>query len=72
MLNEGLCKRLKRIRPNTNITMRVPVDVAESLKAIAPTRGFSGYQTLLKSYISEGLRRDEAKFDQASDTLGSS
>ena len=30
----------------------------------APTRGFSAYQTLLKSYISEGLRRDEAEADQ--------
>ena len=44
--------------------MRVPVDVIESLKAIAPLRGFTGYQTLLKSYISDGLRRDEAQLDQ--------
>ena len=64
MLNERLRKRLKKDRPNTTITMRIPVDVVESLKAIAPTRGFSGYQTLLKSYISEGLRRDEAEYDQ--------
>jgi hypothetical protein len=27
-------------------------------------RGFAAYQTLLRSYISEGLRRDEAQFDQ--------
>lgn len=64
MLNERLRKRLKKDRPNTTITMRIPVDVVESLKSIAPTRGFSGYQTLLKSYISEGLRRDEAEYDQ--------
>lgn len=64
MLNERLRKRLKKDRPNTTITMRIPVDVVESLKAVAPTRGFSGYQTLLKSYISEGLRRDEAAYDQ--------
>lgn len=64
MLNERLRKRLRKERPNTTITMRIPVDVVNSLKAIAPTRGFSGYQTLLKSYISEGLRRDEAEFDQ--------
>jgi hypothetical protein len=44
--------------------MRVPVDVVESLKAIAPTRGYGGYQTLLKSYISDGLRRDEAQIEQ--------
>lgn len=46
----------------TSITVRVPVDVVESMKAIAPQRGMAGYQTLLKSYLSEGLRRDEALF----------
>ena len=66
MLNERLRKRLKKDRPSTTITMRIPVDVVESLKAIAPAKGFSGYQTLLKSYISEGLRRDEAEYDQYS------
>ena len=66
MLNERLRKRLKKDRPSTTITMRIPVDVVESLKTIAPAKGFSGYQTLLKSYISEGLRRDEAEYDQYS------
>jgi len=64
MINEHLRKRLKKDRPTTTITMRIPVDVVESLKTIAPTRGFTAYQTLLKSYISEGLRRDEAEFEQ--------
>ena len=63
MLNERLKARLKKDRPSTTITMRIPADVVESLKIIAPKRGFSGYQTLLKSYVSEGLRRDEARFD---------
>ncbi len=60
MLNETLKTRLSKVRPVTSITLRIPVDVVESLKAIAPHKGYSGYQTLLKSYISEGLRRDEA------------
>jgi hypothetical protein len=64
MINERVKTRLRKDRPNTTITMRIPVDVVKSLKAIAPTRGFSAYQTLLKSYISEGLRRDEAEADQ--------
>ncbi len=64
MLNERLRKRLKKDRSSTTITMRIPVDVVESLKTIAPLRGFTGYQTLLKSYVSEGLRRDEAEYDQ--------
>jgi len=44
--------------------MRVPADVVESLKAVAPMHCFTAYQTLLKSYITEGLRRDEAQYDQ--------
>ena len=62
MLNETLKKRLVRDRPVTSITLRIPVDVVASLRAIAPRKGFSGYQTLLKAYISEGLRRDEAAY----------
>lgn len=62
MLTERLKSRLNKNRPMTSITLRVPVDVLESMKAIAPQRGFSGYQTLLKLYLSEGLRRDEALF----------
>ena len=52
----------------TSITLRIPVDVVESMKAIAPKRGLVGYQTLLKLYLSEGLRRDEAQlmFDPTS------
>ncbi|MDD2769791.1 MAG: hypothetical protein PHT19_13740 [Methylococcus sp.] len=46
----------------TSITLRIPVKVMESLKEIAPKSGFSGYQSLLKSCISERLRKDEAKY----------
>jgi hypothetical protein len=67
MLNDTLKKRLAKERPLTSITLRVPVDVIESLKAMAPHKGYRGYQTLLKSYISEGLRRDEAA--HASDAI---
>ena len=56
-------KRLAKDRPMTSITLRIPVDVVDSLKKIAPLKGFSGYQALLKAYIGEGLRRDEAQFE---------
>lgn len=46
----------------TTITLRIPVDIVESLKEIAPHKGWAGYQTLLKAYISEGLRKDETLF----------
>lgn len=62
MLTERLKTRLTKDRPMTSITLRIPVDVVESMKALAPQRGFTGYQTLLKSYLSEGLRRDEQQF----------
>lgn len=62
MLTDRLKKRLDKDRPMTTITLRIPVDVVESLKEIAPHKGFTGYQTLLKAYISEGLRKDEAQF----------
>lgn len=55
-------KRLDNDRAMTSITLRIPVDVVDSLKEIAPHKGFAGYQTLLKSYISEGLRQDEARY----------
>lgn len=62
MLNEILKKRLAKDRETTSITLRIPVDVVDSLKSIAPNKGYAGYQTLLKAYISEGLRRDEAAY----------
>lgn len=68
MLSERTQARIKKDREMTSITLRIPVDVVEAMKAIAPQRGFAGYQTLLKSYLSEGLRRDEAKFASVSQT----
>lgn len=59
MPSETLKERLRKDRPMTSITVRMPQDVVESMKRIAPLRGLKGYQTLLKLYLSEGLRRDE-------------
>lgn len=61
-ISETINARLSKDRPMTSITLRIPVDVVESMKSIAPKRGFAGYQTLLKSYLSDGLRNDEAKY----------
>ncbi|MET0230039.1 MAG: hypothetical protein ABW186_03815 [Rhodanobacteraceae bacterium] len=60
MIPDKIKKRLTKDRPMISITLRVPEDVVESLKAIAPRKGLSGYQALLKVYVGEGLRRDEA------------
>lgn len=55
---ETLKKRLHRDRPMTTITMRMPEDVIEDLKRLAPLLGFSGYQPLARAYIGQGLRAD--------------
>ncbi|MBI5625944.1 MAG: hypothetical protein HY935_01900 [Nitrosomonadales bacterium] len=59
---ERIKARLAKDRPLISITVRMPADVVDSMKEIAPQRGFSGYQSLMKSYIGEGLRRDEAQY----------
>ncbi|WP_425252784.1 hypothetical protein ACPJXG_26475 [Janthinobacterium sp. NFX145] len=66
MLSDRLKTRLAKDRPMTSITLRIPVDVVDAMKEIAPLRGFAGYQTLLKAYLSDGLRRDEAQLAQDS------
>jgi hypothetical protein len=54
-------ERLRKDRPMTVISMRIPDDVIEELKEIAPTLGFSGYQPLMRAYIGQGLRKDAAR-----------
>ncbi len=55
---ETLKKRLDRDRPMTSVTLRMPDDVVDDLKRIAPLLGFSGYQPLLRTYVGQGLRKD--------------
>lgn len=45
-------------RPTKPITIRMPLDVLEDLKRIAPLKGMSGYQALIKFYIGRCLRDD--------------
>ena len=40
------------------ISLRIPEDVIEDLKRVAPALGFSGYQPLMRAYIGQGLRAD--------------
>jgi predicted transcriptional regulator len=53
-----LNKRLRKDRPMTTISLRMPEDVVEDLKRVAPRLGFSGYQPLVRAYVGQGLRRD--------------
>jgi hypothetical protein len=49
----------------TTISMRLPEDVIEDLKEIAPALGFSGYQPLIRAYIGQGLRKDLARMENS-------
>jgi hypothetical protein len=55
---ETIKKRLSKDRPMVSVTLRMPEDVVNELKKIAPFKGFSGYQGLLRAYVGAGLRED--------------
>ena len=63
MKTEILKKRLDRNRPMTTVTIRIPEDVIEDLKKVAPLLGLSGYQPLVRAYIGQGLRADLERLD---------
>ncbi len=46
-----------------SVTLRIPEDVIEDLKRVAPILGFSGYQPLIRAYIGQGLRADLEKLE---------
>jgi hypothetical protein len=62
-----LRKRLRPDRPMTTISLRMPEDVIEDLKRVAPLLGFSGYQPLIRAYIGQGLRSDIARLEKRPD-----
>jgi hypothetical protein len=55
---EHLKKRMKKDRPMKTISMRFPEDVLLDLKRVAPLRGVTGYQPLIRAYVGQGLRAD--------------
>jgi len=53
-----ITQRLQKDRPMTMVSIRIPDDVIEDLKRVAPMLGFTGYQSLIKAYVGQGLRTD--------------
>jgi len=49
----------------TSVTIRIPEDVVEDLKNLAPELGFSGYQPLVRAYIGQGMRKDLKKLESS-------
>ncbi len=64
-MSERIKNRLRKDRAMTTISMRLPEDVIEDLKEIAPALGFSGYQPLIRAYIGQGLRKDLARMENS-------
>jgi hypothetical protein len=64
-VTERLKHRLKKDREMISISIRIPVDVIDDLKEIAPAVGFSGYQPLIRAYIGQGLRKDQARMEDS-------
>jgi len=60
---ERMWERMQTPRVMTAISLRIPESVIESLKEVAPSLGFSGYQGLIKAYISQGLRKDMERLE---------
>ena len=50
-------------RPWTTVSLRLPVDVVQELQEVAPMLGWSRYETLMRCYVGEGLRKDLERLD---------
>ena len=59
--------RLQKNRPMNVISLRMPKNVIDDLKRIAPLLGFSGYQPLIRAYIGQGLRVDLERLEGGPD-----
>ncbi|HEY83491.1 MAG TPA: hypothetical protein G4N96_00045 [Chloroflexi bacterium] len=69
MKKHKLKERLQKNRPMTMISLRMPEDVVEDLKYVAPKLGFSGYQPLIRAYVGQGLRADLARLEKTPEVI---
>lgn len=60
-----IAQRLQKDRPMTMVSIRIPDDVIDDLKRVAPMLGFSGYLALVKAYIGQGLRADMERLENS-------
>jgi hypothetical protein len=63
MTMETLKRQRAKDRPMVSVTLRMPEEVISDMKRIAPLKGFSGYQTLMRAYVGAGLREDLEHFE---------
>jgi hypothetical protein len=60
---ETIKRRVAKDRPMVSVTLRMPEDVITDMKRIAPLKGFSGYQTLMRSSVGAGIREGLERFE---------
>lgn len=60
-MSERIQRNMQPNKPMTLISLRLPDHVIQDLKDVAPLLGFSGYQALIRAYISNGLRKHLAE-----------
>jgi hypothetical protein len=60
-MSERIKRNMQPGKPMALISLRLPDHVIEDLKEVAPSLGFSGYQALIRAYISNGLRKHLAE-----------
>ena len=61
-LHEKLKGRMRKDRTAATISIRLPEDLIGDLKEMAALLGYSGYESLVRSYIGQGMRENEAMF----------
>ncbi len=62
-MSDRIKRRMVPDRPMVSISLRLPEDVIDELKEIAPGMGFSGYQPLIRAFIGQGLRDELARIE---------
>ena len=63
-LSERINRNMTEPRTMKPISIRIPERVLEDLRELATVLGFSGYQALIKAYISKGLREDFIRLER--------
>ena len=58
-----ITKRMVKDPPMELISMRLPRHMIDELKEIAVAKGFTGYQGLIRFYVSQGARKDLEEMD---------
>ena len=62
-VTERIRRRLEKGREMTAISLRMPAELIDDLKEIAPALGFGGYQPLIRAYVGQGLRKDQERLE---------